>query len=75
MKAEGLLSRVLISHDDGWSVENENDKIKLAPFDNGNKTPYTTIFESFLNALEKEGFTKKEIDTILIENPREAFEI
>ncbi|MBA2563760.1 MAG: phosphotriesterase, partial [Chitinophagaceae bacterium] len=75
MKAEGLLSRVLISHDDGWSVENENDKIKLLHFDNGNKIPYTTIFDRFIKALEREGFTKEEIDTILVENPRKAFEI
>jgi phosphotriesterase-related protein len=36
---------------------------------------YNFIFTDFIPALKKEGFTKKDIDIIFINNPSEAFSI
>ena len=42
-----LTFKNFISHDDGWSVENENEKIKLVPFNNGTGL-HTQLFLMFL---------------------------
>ncbi len=75
LKENQLLSRLLISHDNGWSVEDDNGTIKLAPFDKGKNVPYQTIDEVLLPRLQKLGFTKAEIDLITIKNPIKAYSL
>lgn len=79
MRAEGLLDKVLISHDDGWavkSVEKEGKKsIELSLFNNGNRIPYHTIFSKLIPDLLSSGFTRKDIKQIMVKNPRHAYMI
>ncbi len=65
LKLAGLLNRLLISHDAGWFDPSD---IKGGSF-----VGYTAIFTHLLPALKARGFTQKEIDQILIENPRQAY--
>ncbi len=67
MKENGLLHRTLVSHDAGWYHVGEPG--------GGNFRPYTTLFEAFIPALEREGFTQGEINQLLVENPRESLAI
>ncbi|WP_282161430.1 TatD family hydrolase [Ulvibacterium marinum] len=75
LKENQLLSRLLISHDNGWGVEDEKGTISLVPFDKGKNVPYQTIHEVLLPRLQKMGFTKAEIDLITIENPIKAYSL
>jgi phosphotriesterase-related protein len=75
LKNKGLLARVLISHDDGWSVENQNGEISLKLFGNGNTLPYRTIWEQLIPQLRAEGWTNREIEELLVQNPRKALTI
>lgn len=75
LKDNGLLSHVLISHDDGWSVENQQGKIDLQLFGNGNPAPYRTIYEQLIPKLKGVGFSGAEIDQLLIRNPQKALTI
>jgi phosphotriesterase-related protein len=74
-REHSLLSRLLLSHDDGWGVEFDNGELVLKPFGNGNKIPYRTISEVLIKKLNALGFTQKQIDMIFIENPKKAFGI
>ena len=69
LKANDCLDRVLISHDAGWyRPEEENggaDRFR----------GYTAIFQYLVPALQSEGFRKREINRLLVENPKEAFTI
>lgn len=65
MKKQGLLSRVLVSHDAGWYHVGEPEGGKFQPFNR--------LFTEFIPALKQKGFTQKEIDQLLIQNPMEAF--
>ena len=67
MKKQGLLSRVLISHDSGWY---DPDKPGGGTIDG-----FTDIFDYFIPVLKTKGFTDEEIDQVLIRNPQEAFKI
>ena len=67
MKAYGLLDHVLLSHDAGWYRPGEPDGGKFRPF--------VDLFETFLPALRKHGFTQDQIDLMTIENPKRAFTI
>lgn len=67
MKAYGLLDHVLLSHDAGWYRPGEPD--------GGRFRPFVDLFETFLPALRKHGFTQDEIDLMTIENPKRAFTI
>ena len=64
MKAEGLLRRVLVSHDAGWFHVGEPAGGQFRPFD--------TLFTKFIPALTSAGFTRQEIGQVLVENPRRA---
>ena len=75
MKENNLLSKLLISQDDGWSVVNTNGKVELVPFENGNTKPYYTILSKFIDELYKTGFNQVEINEILIDNPKRALAI
>lgn len=65
LKNEGLLSKVLISHDSGWY-----DPAKPG---GGTFNGFTDIFEAFLPLLRAKGLSDKDIDQLLVKNPREAF--
>ncbi len=67
MKKEGLLNRVLISHDSGW--------YDPAKSDGGTFNGFTDIFNSLIPALKENGFTNADIDQILARNPAEAFTV
>jgi phosphotriesterase-related protein len=67
LKKEKALHRILISHDAGWYEPGKPD--------GGNFREYTTIFNKLIPALKENGFTDKDIDQLLIVNPREAFAI
>jgi len=75
MKENNLLSKLLISQDDGWSVINNNGKVELILFENGNTKPYNTIISEFIDELYKTGFTRDEINKLLIDNPLNAMAI
>jgi phosphotriesterase-related protein len=64
MKAEGLLGRVLVSHDAGWFHVGEPDGGQFRPFD--------TLFTKFLPAVTSAGLTKEDVRQLLTENPRRA---
>ena len=64
MKAEGLLGRVLVSHDAGWFHVGEPDGGQFRPFD--------TLFTKFIPALTSAGLTKEEVRQLIVENPRRA---
>jgi phosphotriesterase-related protein len=67
LKKQGLLNRVLLSHDSGWYEPGKSG--------GGSFSGYTDIFNYLIPELEKHGITKEEIDQILIKNPQEAFKI
>ena len=67
MKRHGLLDRVLLSHDAGWYSVGEPK--------GGKFRPYTTLFEKFLPALKKTGFSDDEIQLLTVQNPVEAFAV
>ena len=67
IKDNGLLDHVLLSHDAGW-------------YDVGNILgndfrPYTSLFTRLVPALKENGFTREEIDLLLVGNPRKAYTI
>jgi phosphotriesterase-related protein len=67
MKENALLNQTLISQDAGWYWVGERN--------GGHFRGFTAIFETFLPALKKEGFTDEEIHQLLVTNPRESLRI
>ena len=67
LKEQGLLHRVLISHDAGWYKPGEPD--------GGKFTGFTNIFRELMPLLDKRGFTRVEYEQLLIKNPASAFAI
>lgn len=67
MRDNGLLYKVLLSHDSGW-YEPGNPG-------GGNINGYTDIFDYLIPELKRRGFTAAEIDQIMSRNPAEAFKI
>jgi phosphotriesterase-related protein len=67
MKKEKLLHRLLVSHDAGWYDPETPD--------GGEFRGFTTLFKRLLPALEKKGFSEKEISQLIIRNPAEAFAV
>ena len=65
-KENGILHRILISHDAGW-YDPQKDRQSI--------TPYTDIFAKLLPALRTRGFSEKEISMLLSVNPTKAFAI
>lgn len=66
-KENGILGNVLISHDAGWY-----DPAKAG---GGDFQPFTNIFEKLIPILNGKGFTEKDWDLLLKENPKSAFSI
>ncbi len=67
MKKEGLLNRLLISHDAGWY-----DPMKPG---GGTFRDFTAIEKFLVPALQQKGFSEKEISQIFELNPAEAFAV
>jgi phosphotriesterase-related protein len=67
MKDNGLLGKVLLSHDAGWYHPGEANGGKIRG--------YSTLFEKLLPRLMDEGFTKRDIQKLLVKNPAEAFTV
>lgn len=65
LKKAGFLSKVLVSHDAGYYDPNKED--------GGNIRRYTTLFDKLLPALRESGFTRNDIEQLLVKNPVEAF--
>lgn len=66
LKDARLLNRVLISHDAGWYKPDEPD---------GEFKGYTNIFTKLIPELKQNGFTEKDIDQLLIQNPAAAMSL
>ncbi len=66
-RKEGLLNRVLVSHDAGWYSPGEAN--------GGSFRAYTVIFDQLIPALENNGFTPDDIKTIFVKNAARAFSI
>ena len=64
MKAQGLLDRVLVSHDAGW--------YRVGEPNGGQFRGFGTLFTSFVPALAAAGFTKGEVQQLLVDNPGRA---
>jgi phosphotriesterase-related protein len=64
MKTQGLLERVLVSHDAGW--------YRVGEPGGGQFRAYDTLFTKFVPALIAAGFSKDEVRRLLVENPRQA---
>mgnify|MGYP001796207605 CR=1 FL=1 len=65
-KQNGILDRILISHDAGWyDPQKEEQSIQ----------PYTTIFKKLIPELKKQGFAKSEIKQLISVNPVRAYAI
>lgn len=67
MRAQGLLHKLLLSHDSGWYNVGEPG--------GGNFRPFTELFKSFIPEMLRAGFTWQDFDVILKRNPVEAFGI
>jgi predicted metal-dependent phosphotriesterase family hydrolase len=67
MKKAGFGRKVLLSHDAGW--------YHVGEVGGGQFRPYSTLFQDFVPALQKAGFTDPGINQLLAENPRQAFTI
>lgn len=75
MKGEGLLHKLLISHDDGFAVTEEGGKAAFNPFQNGNLAPYKTILGTLKSSLSELGIARDEFKMITVTNPANAFQI
>lgn len=67
MREEGLLRRVLLSHDRGWYSVGEPE--------GGEFRPYTPLFTELVPALCQDGFTPEDVRQLLVTNPAQAFAI
>jgi phosphotriesterase-related protein len=67
LKKSHLLQHVLISHDAGWYDVINPDSVKYRG--------YTAIFEQLKPALFNAGFSVKELNLLLIDNPARAYAI
>ena len=75
LKNEGLMHKLLISHDDGFAVEKVDGNIAFSPYKNGNTKPYNSIFTKLKPALLKAGVSSEEFDMLVIDNPGKALQI
>jgi predicted metal-dependent phosphotriesterase family hydrolase len=64
MKTEGLLDRVLLSHDAGWYHVGEPG--------GGTFRSYETLFTDFIPRLKSAGFADADLRRLLVDNPRRA---
>ena len=65
MKSTRQLNHVLLSHDAG--------RYEPGKPNGGEIRPYSTLFDLLIPYVMREGFTREEIDQMIIKNPAEAF--
>jgi len=75
LRKEGLLGRVLVSHDHFWSVEGEGGRGSLKLHAGGAAEAYESLFTLLLPDLREAGFNETEIHQLTARNPSEAFTI
>lgn len=66
-KENDIMNRVMLSHDAGWYSPGEPN--------GGDFLGFTDLFDKLIPLLKEKGFTQKELDLLLIENPARAFSI
>ncbi len=66
-KAAGILSKILISHDSGW--------YNVGQPNGGDYKDYNAIFTHLIPLLKSEGFSQRDVDQLLVENPKKAYAI
>lgn len=64
MKEQGLLNRVLVSHDAGW--------YRVGEPGGGQFRPYDSLFTTFVPGLKSAGFQNDDVQRLLVTNPRLA---
>lgn len=67
LKSTRQLNHMLLSHDAGWYQPGKPN--------GGVFRPFTELFSSFSLLLLSEGFTREELDQMIVKNPAEAFAI
>lgn len=67
LKAHGFLHQTLLSHDAGWYSPGEEN--------GGGFRPYTALFKKLVPMLTQQGWSKEDIQQLLVINPGKAFEI
>ena len=67
MKKNGVINRMLISHDAGWYDPDQPG--------GGEFRPFNTAFKILIPNLAEEGYSQQEIDQIFMINPFEAFAV
>lgn len=67
LKSTRQLNRILLSHDAGWYQPGKPNVRKFRS--------YSDLFSSFSLLLLSEGFTRDELDQMIIKNPAEAFAV
>ena len=67
LKNHGILNHILISHDAGWYTVGEKE--------GGDFRGYTDLFTTLIPKLEENGFTQKDMDMLLRQNPKKAYSI
>lgn len=67
LKQAGHLGKLLVSHDAGWYHVGEPG--------GGTYRPHDALFTGLLPALRKAGFSARDVDQLLVVNPREAYKI
>lgn len=75
LKQNDLLGRVLLSSDDGWSIEGQPRGENLKLFDNGNAVPYVAVLTQFVPLLRANNFSTAEVRQLLVVNPARAFRL
>ncbi len=66
-KEKGLLEKVLLSHDAGWYKPGEPN--------GGDFKGFTAIFDELIPQLIENGFSREEINQLLVVNPSNAFTV
>ncbi|WP_285008431.1 phosphotriesterase family protein [Pedobacter faecalis] len=69
LKQQNLLNKVILSHDDGFAVVNNQGKISFEAYRKNNDTIYTSIQTTLQPALIKAGFSEKDLTTLMHNNP------
>lgn len=66
LKKNGLLHRVLLSHDGGWYKPDEPE---------GSFQNYTAVFTKLFPVLQQQGFSAKDQHQLLVTNPAEVMQV